>query len=36
MILKIKTLNNHGHYNKEVGKPEGDSGIDLFFPIVPI
>ncbi len=32
MILKIKTLNNHGHYNKEVEKPEGDSGIDLFFP----
>jgi len=32
MILKINTLNNHGHYNKEVEKPEGDSGIDLFFP----
>ncbi len=30
--LKIKTLNNHGHYNKEVEKPVGDSGIDLFFP----
>jgi len=32
VILKIKTLNKHGHYNKEVEKPEGDSGIDLFFP----
>ena len=32
MKLLIKPLNKHGHYNKEVEKPEGDSGIDLFFP----
>ena len=32
MILKIKQLNNHGYYDKQVEKPAGDSGIDLFFP----
>ena len=32
MKLIIKPLNNHGHYNKQVEKPEGDAGIDLFFP----
>ena len=32
MKLLIKPLNKHGHYNKLVDKPEGDAGIDLFFP----
>ena len=32
MKLLIKPLNNHGHYNKQVEKPHGDAGIDLFFP----
>jgi len=32
MKLLIKPLNKHGHYNKQVDKPEGDAGIDLFFP----
>jgi len=32
MKLLIKPLNTHGHYNKQVDKPEGDAGIDLFFP----
>ena len=32
MKLIIKPLNEHGHYNKQVEKPEGDAGIDLFFP----
>lgn len=32
MKLLIKPLNKHGHYNKQVEKPHGDSGIDLFFP----
>ena len=32
MKLIIKPLNNHGHYNKQVEKPQGDAGIDLFFP----
>ena len=30
--LLIQTLNRHGHYNEQVKKPEGDAGIDLFFP----
>ena len=32
MKLLIKPLNNHGHYNKQVEKPHGDAGVDLFFP----
>ena len=32
MKLLIKPLNEHGHYNKQVEKPHGDAGIDLFFP----
>ena len=32
MKLLIKPLNKHGHYNKQVEKPQGDAGIDLFFP----
>jgi dUTP pyrophosphatase len=32
MKLLIKPLNEHGHYNKQVDKPQGDAGIDLFFP----
>ena len=32
MKLIIKPLNEHGHYNKQVEKPQGDAGVDLFFP----
>ena len=30
--LSIQTLNKHGHYDEQVKKPDGDAGIDLFFP----
>ncbi len=32
MKLLIKPLNEHRQYNKQVEKPNGDAGIDLFFP----
>ena len=32
MKLRILELNKHNHYGNMVSKPEGDAGIDLYFP----
>ena len=32
MKLRILELNKHNFYGNMVSKPEGDAGIDLYFP----